>query len=67
MLRLTALAAAVLLAAGCTTKGIVAEGAHWEEVSRSGRGDDASGLYANSALPWRLWRLQTQRKGFYFE
>ena len=58
MLRLTALAAAVLLAAGCTTRGIVAEGAHWEEVSRSGRAfgegavaDKAGRIYASDITP----------------
>ena len=32
-----------------------------------GRGADAGSLYANSALPWRLWRLKTNRRGHYFE
>jgi gluconolactonase len=32
-----------------------------------GRGADANSLYANSALPWRLWRIKTVRRGFYFE
>ncbi|MFM9969684.1 MAG: SMP-30/gluconolactonase/LRE family protein [Burkholderiales bacterium] len=32
-----------------------------------GRGADASSLYANSALPWRLWRIKTTRRGHYFE
>lgn len=32
-----------------------------------GRGADAGSLYANSALPWRLWRIKTLRRGHYFE
>ena len=32
-----------------------------------GRGADANSLYANSALPWRLWRLKTVRRGFYLD
>jgi gluconolactonase len=32
-----------------------------------GRGTDASSLYANAALPWRLYRLRTVRRGHYFE
>ncbi len=32
-----------------------------------GRGADAGSLYANSALPWRLWRIRTNRRGHYFE
>jgi len=32
-----------------------------------GRGADSGSLYANSALPWRLWRIKTNRRGHYFE
>lgn len=32
-----------------------------------GRGADAASLYASSALPWRLWRIKTVRRGHYFE
>jgi len=32
-----------------------------------GRGEDAHSLYASSALPWRLWRIRTLRRGHYFE
>lgn len=31
-----------------------------------GRGADAGTLYATSALPWRLWRIKTVRRGHYF-
>jgi gluconolactonase len=32
-----------------------------------GRGADAGSLYMTSALPWRLYRLKTVRRGHYFE
>ena len=32
-----------------------------------GRGADSGTLYATSALPWRLWRIKTVRRGHYFE
>ena len=32
-----------------------------------GRGADASTLYASAALPWRLYRIKTVRRGHYFE
>jgi gluconolactonase len=32
-----------------------------------GRGADAASLYLTSAMPWRLYRLKTVRRGHYFE
>ncbi len=32
-----------------------------------GRGNDAGSLYLTTALPWRLYRIQTVRRGHYFE
>jgi gluconolactonase len=32
-----------------------------------GRGADAGSLYMTTALPWRLYRLKTVRRGHYFE
>lgn len=32
-----------------------------------GRGTDAASLYLSTAVPWRLWRIQTLRRGHYFE
>jgi gluconolactonase len=32
-----------------------------------GRGADAASLYLTSAMPWRLYRLKTLRRGHYFE
>jgi gluconolactonase len=32
-----------------------------------GRGADAASLYMTTALPWRLYRLKTVRRGHYFE
>jgi gluconolactonase len=32
-----------------------------------GRGADAGTLYASAALPWRLYRLKTVRRGHYFD
>lgn len=32
-----------------------------------GRGADAASLYLTSAMPWRLYRLTTVRRGHYFE
>jgi gluconolactonase len=32
-----------------------------------GRGADAGTLYASAALPWRLYRIKTVRRGHYFE
>jgi hypothetical protein len=32
-----------------------------------GRGDDSGSLYLTTALPWRLYRIKTARRGHYFE
>ncbi len=30
-----------------------------------GRGEDAASLYVTTAAPWGLWRIKTNKTGFY--
>ncbi|MCC7487894.1 MAG: hypothetical protein IT529_23235, partial [Burkholderiales bacterium] len=32
-----------------------------------GRGSDANSLYLTTALPWRLYRVKTVRRGLYWD
>jgi hypothetical protein len=32
-----------------------------------GRGNDANSLYLTAAYPWRLFRINTVKRGLYFE